>query len=713
MLNIGKVSLGVANKRYTHNLSFDNNTTFSFGAIQPLFSQLMTAKASVKLSAKQLVRLAPMPVPTFGRMKLVNKYCFVPISDVFPAYEALMSGIPYTAHYAGASVAESQFSYIPRSVPTISNRVLLCMLLGYCDFSIWSYTKDGDVAYGDKPIVKNTEGESPYNIAVRGLRDRMHNDHFYDSELMVNPNFVGPDGDFITPTGADYVFRLENLKGTAGEGPYTFLYCFRFTQKAKRLRSILIGLGYSLDFANDDDISLLPILCFYKAYFDNFALYRTQQWSTTNCYGLIKKIEDAAFTDFRSLFDGTLHSSTVEHTVIRKDFYGLFDDLCDCWYVYNDDYFSANRLSLTNDINVDNLSFVNADGSVGRTFYDTSSKAGDTTLGKETNNARSKQPFVGGDLSLIGLQVCQRLTRYVNKDSVIGKKMSDWVRVHFGADVANSLYKDVFNVGQSVVPIQVDDIFSTADTATASNQGEVLGAYGGKGIAFDKSGFSFTAPYAGYLICLSAIVPESRYFQGCDPTLYGIDKYTLPSKDFDALGYEVTPLGAVFGDNGLCADNLLKDGARTSKGFGFMPRFSGYKIKKDIVNGDMSRRPTMDDLSPYYLDRIISNQNYHVTIDENKNYHVVFTAESDIRDPQVLRYACRYNNLGNFNRIFYNSGSIFNGYSDDKEQPLMDDNFIVQSVYDMRLTDGLKPISMSYDTFEEETDNSTKDVSQD
>ena len=82
MFNIGKVSVGVSSKKYSKNMSFDNNTTFAFGAIQPLFCQLLMAKASIHIDARQLVRLAPLPVPTFARMKLVNKYCFVPLSDV-------------------------------------------------------------------------------------------------------------------------------------------------------------------------------------------------------------------------------------------------------------------------------------------------------------------------------------------------------------------------------------------------------------------------------------------------------------------------------------------------------------------------------------------------------------------------------------------------------------------------------------------------------
>lgn len=715
MFNIGKVSLGVSSKKYSKNMSFDNNTTFAFGAIQPLFCQLLMAKASINIDARQLVRLAPLPVPTFARMKLVNKYCFVPISDVYPAFENLMSGIPYTPDSSGNELSLS--SYVPQTLPFISNRVLLALVIGCgCDVSFWmkqSGSDDSANNYGSQPLVSSAP---KFRSCARAFNYRLCNNVTSSVAYTIDYNPIGGgDADFVSPEGADYVMQIDETSNT--NFAVSFVACIRFSQRAKRLRSILLGLGYNLDFANDDKVNMLPLLAFYKAHYNNFELNRSSQWSTTYAYQIITLISQNGFTNFIDLFDGANVDST--QLQFRKRLVGIFHsfifyELSQCWYSYNDDYFSANRLSLTNDVNPLNVPFVNADGSLGKTFFNnsTTTDPNESTLGKAVNQT-SKLPFVGGDLSLIAFQVCQRLTRYVAKDSVIGRKMSDWVRTKFGADVANSLYKDVFNVSQSVLPIQVDDIFNTADTAVSgSGDGEVLGAYGGKGVAFDKSKVSFTAPYYGFFICLSAIVPDSRYFQGCDTSLYGIDKYTLPTTDWDALGYEVTPLGAVFGDNNLCSDELIKKYGRTSKGFGFMPRFSGYKVKKDIINGDMSRRSTMDDLSPYYLDRIITNQNCDVQLDEAKNFIINFTTGSDIRDPQVLRYACRYPYLGNFNRIFYNSGKIVHGVASDAE-PLLDDNFIVQSVFDMRVSDGLKPISISYDTFEETTDNGTRDVKQD
>ena len=93
-MSFKNIVLGVQRKKYTHNLSFDNNTTMDFGVLQPLLSQYMEPKSNIKVSAKQLVRLAPMPTPSFARMFLRNYATFVKMTDVVPYHECLLSKIP-------------------------------------------------------------------------------------------------------------------------------------------------------------------------------------------------------------------------------------------------------------------------------------------------------------------------------------------------------------------------------------------------------------------------------------------------------------------------------------------------------------------------------------------------------------------------------------------------------------------------------------------
>ena len=189
----------------------------------------------------------------------------------------------------------------------------------------------------------------------------------------------------------------------------------------------------------------------------------------------------------------------------------------------------------------------------------------------------------------------------------------------------------------------------------------------------------------------SCIVPQVRDFVGSDPTLYAVDLDTIPVPDFDALGMELTPRGAVVGDNFICSYNEF-----TNSSFGFVPRYSGFKVKKDVVNGDMYCGYYKRDLQPYYLNRIPYN-NY---MDENHKIksHMSPAASTSW---QVLN---GNTSVGNFNRLFYDEGKPFTDYDNP-------DNFIVQTVFDFKVRNFLKPISESYETFDDTNDNNTTNVS--
>ena len=83
-MSFKSIVLGTQHKSYTHDMSFDNNTTMEFGVLQPLMSQYMLPQSSIKVNTKQLVRLAPMPTPSFARMYLANFASYVKMTDVVP-----------------------------------------------------------------------------------------------------------------------------------------------------------------------------------------------------------------------------------------------------------------------------------------------------------------------------------------------------------------------------------------------------------------------------------------------------------------------------------------------------------------------------------------------------------------------------------------------------------------------------------------------------
>lgn len=677
MSNFSKVNLGISTKRYTHDMSFDNNTTLSFGVCQPLFCQLLNDKDKLSGNIRQLVRLAPLPVPSFGRMRLVNKLRFVQMTDICPYYEAMLSG---------AYVNTSDTNYLPKEVLTSTVHLLTMLVLQY---SVIDYFKVDASSSTTKYVYQNINLPVVLKEAQQKIYNAASDSGDFEPIIPEPKPHVGNVNTAISPDSADYLISDSDS-----------FVCFRLTERGKRLRNVLIGLGYALDISCKDRVSLLPLFAYYKAWYDSYAPSRDSQWNQTNAFILI----DFCFQQYVTDIEGFTTAQGASAKV-QKASLGFFEDLANTWYVANDDYVSAHRL---NAISSNTTSFGNV---TKLPFTDKDS------LQTRLQFTEGSTPSVQGSRTInqFTLETLQRVSKFLNKDTVIGKKVSTWLKAHFGADVASSFFKDSVSLDDVVVSCNINDVFSTADTTSADGSGEQLGSYAGKGLGFGDGSFKFTAPTFGYFVVVSCLVPDSKYFQGIDPTLFGVDRFTLPNIDFDALSYEVTP------SSFLCAHNDIFVSGQVStsdKGFGFVPRYSAFKTRRNIVNGDMSRRGTIASYSPYYLDKILTENAIHSEKNADGSYSFVAVNNPLPVASEVWRYPTRYPWLGNFNRIFYNSGgdSFDDASSDDAANDFIntpiDDNFIVQSVVSMKLTNGLKPISQSYDVYDEDTDNSSKTITQ-
>lgn len=666
---IGGISLGKSTKKYLRNTDFDNNTTMDFGFCQPLFCQFLLPDSNISVSAKQLVRLAPMPVPSFARVSLVNKFVFVPWSDLCGYYEAMLSNLPYNG------------SFVPTQLPFVYNAYLSRCLLDNSLGSVATfYEIDTTVPSPITYKMCSAVDASKYSDSLATQWETELLDYACNKKFSFSPAQFKDSA--VSPNSADYLVNLV-------AGDKHVIAAFRYSTRAKHLRSVFIGLGYSLALQDWTKVNALPIFAFYKAWFDTYAPKRTVAWTDTDVFQFLKHVSDSYFTNLGNDED-------------NMDV--VFKSLSDCYYVSNDDFVSVHRRDIDN-VSLGSFSFVDSNGGI------SDSEQVFTYL----------QPSLSGDIRLIALDVVKRLTRFVNKDSIIGQKMSTWVRNHFNAQVANSLYQDVYQVKTDILPLQINDVFSTADTADPSSQsGERLGSYAGKGIGFGDTGCNFHSDRHGYLLCISAIVPKSGYFQGNDTSLYGLDRFTLPSADFDALGMEVTPFGFIAGDIGYTdMTAATSDKLDYSAGFGFVPRFSGYKFKKNIVNGDMSRRSLIDSMSPYYLDRILQTGDaLYQSLGDNKFAQIRQFYPSLPKASEQWRYLTRYPWLGDYDRIFYNddvyhgsTSTPVNSSSEDIDgSAARPDNFIVQSLFSMKIQDVLKPLAMSYDTFDEDSDNTSTEV---
>lgn len=688
-MSFKNIVLGVQRKKYTHNLSFDNNTTMDFGVLQPLLSQYMEPKSNIKVSAKQLVRLAPMPTPSFARMFLRNYATFVKMTDVVPYHECLLAKLPFST---GSS------TYTPAKMPFTDCRTLTFFLLSMSKYGVW--WRSSTQVY--KPVILSdipNIGASAQNAFLTEFNIKLPK----NADSLVKDftsNIVGAssvDDMTFSPLASDYTVSLN-------DGQYVL--CFQFNAKVNAIRKQFLGLGYALNLYDTTELSLAPLLAYYKAYYNLFGLTRDLPFETTNCFSLVKLIEDYSI-DFSK--------KTILEVTSTTSFYGKFiaflRDLGNLYYTDSNSYIAAQRDNIVNNTPLRSLSALSSQSGLLTPNYSPDNISSFINppvvpvLGSKDSNAN--QPF----LTQLSLDVLKRLTTFVNKDSAIGKRLSDWVKVHFGAEVSNSLFEDAFRLNSWSTAIDIDDVFSTSDTADVGtkNKGDFLGSYAGTGTGFSKSGFSFVAPVHGYCFVLSCIVPLTNCFQGIDPTLLGIDLDTIPQPEFDALGFEATPRDVFISDNDVC----VKPTKAYNDTFGFVPRYTGFKVKKNIVNGDMSKGYFKTDLLPYFNDRMFYNNT--VKFDPKSDGILMsFTSDNVPNASTEFQKICRYAFLGNFNRLFYNSGSLFptTGSATDSVPTsyVLSDNFIVQTVFDVRVSNWLKPVQNSYDTIDEDVDNNTTSV---
>lgn len=683
-MSLSSVKLGTAfNKRYSHNLDFDNNTTMDFGSVQPLLCQYLLPKSDVNLNYRQLIRLAPMPTPSFARIFAKNYARFVPMTDVVEYHEAFLANKPYYSH---------DRSFVPALLPFTENRVLMYMLLQLSQWSVYLATDVGSTQYKVYDPGNNYVGEynvlmqSFYSFVGLGSSPLRPLDHSLFLHNLVAVSFE--QSDYIVPV-------YNNPDTTELSQPDGFIV-FRFSDAAKRIRKVLVGLGYGLSLDDSNRVSLAPLLAFYKAYFDTFGLTRETAFESTLCYDLIRHISNYDYDYGMSSFAAAAPSQAPLN--IQGVFAGFIHTLGNLFYTSADNYLAAHRLDPMNhaSLPVSASSLLEATGNNTAHFELNNSDV--STPGVTISPAHAaNRPLI----QQLTLDVLKRVSRFVSKDSVIGYRISDWVKVHYGADVVSTLFEESNFIHQSSTPVDISDVFSTSDTAdiATKDKGEFLGAYAGKGIGFNKNGFNFRAPCHGYLFVFSCVVPVVRDFVGSDPTLYSVTSDSVPVPEFDALGYELTQRAACVGDNFIASHNEFHD-----KAFGFIPRYSGYKIKKDVVNGDMYLGYFKRDFQPFYLDRIPYN-NYikNFNRDTQTSYHLTLNMSSTPSASTAWQSLTGNSAVGNFNRLFYDEGKPFDSFGNN-------DKFIVQTVFSFKVRNFLKPISDSYDTFDESTDTSSTNV---
>ena len=702
-----KISLGLSTAKSTFDLGQDTHTTAEIGYFQPTFCRSVVPGSHMEISSHNMVRLSPLAVPTMGRLALRNYYYFVDYATLWTPFDALRTEVNYT--FGDGSVSTPQYC------PRFNNKELF-KYLSQADISVGVsyggesirdniyctvYTSDdlekpfsGDVntpidAYGeDDSIAEALQNvSSPFIPFILTTVDASGNTKVWRKEVseagvhspaVYSSSTVSQLGDtsrFVTITNqnADFSWMVES---TEGKKVYVL---GKFLGPAKRLRKIFLGAGYSFNPFDTEYVTPFKLLAIYKAWYDTFAVQRTQNWNHTNANKFIKLMSEKYSSTYKFIKDSDDFEVDEDQEYSIKLFNNFLAELADICYMLPADYFSASdvtgqRGAYTTDSN--NVSFRSWQQAV---QYGYPSNV--------TASASYQQTPIASDTSAMAMNMAQSLLKFVNKRSVIGRKIADLLKLNGEVDIHNNEHETVHHLGQDATTINISDVMSLASTDDAS-----LGDYAGRGIGLGGNDtFSYDTKAYGVLLCLSAIIPQSGYFQGTLHENKDNERFDWFTDEFDALGYQNLDFDELVSDNQfMSADGNINQG--TQGVFGIVPRYQHLKVGRNICNGDMSLPSMQSVMLPYTLDRHFTTFVPDLT---TKCKYKDFVLPSNT--PETFRKCQATSGYGDYNRIFqYVNGDY--------------DHFIMQMVFDAKVTSPMKSISQSYDTFNEENDNASINV---
>ena len=231
-------------------------TTNDFGFSLPIFAREVIPGDNWKINIKSFTRLAPMPVPTYGDFRQVNRCFYVRFSNVWKPWNDFYAGRPY--------VDDKGISHEYTSVPSFTNNLLISIFTGQTPTAPYQ----GKFAYS---VGSDFEGE-----------------HFTNK------------CDFEVCT------RITNVN---------HIVQYNFTTEGRRIYSLLLNLGYKINFAgtftsntvkhDTTSFSMLPLLCYMRAYYD---YYLPSKYTNTSSLRKYFEIVDWDITfqnvnNFYSFFD--------------------------------------------------------------------------------------------------------------------------------------------------------------------------------------------------------------------------------------------------------------------------------------------------------------------------------------------------------------------------------------------------------------------------
>ncbi|QCS36061.1 major capsid protein [Capybara microvirus Cap1_SP_109] len=417
----------------------------------------------------------------------------------------------------------------------------------------------------------------PYRTVMNGW-----NEFITDTKL--GPNTKVSSVPTFTNANLVEVFKGSNFS-TVVSSPGTYDYDFsiksgstvtyyQFTQLGRLCYDIMLNLGYSINFGDVVDttvMSALPLLSYNKVWID---WYRNPSYVYYN----------------KEKYDGGAMTVATLNEIFQTIGY----------INYEKDYFTSawDNPNGPNDGSVvsSSVSIVDPSTNLSTTYSPTN--AGGAPIVPMINGEGMTQYM---DTAL------HRLTDYIKRHQLAGTRAMERFAARFGIVLSDAKLDRSLYLGTDKLPINIADVMNTAGPSDPQSGLAALGEYAGKGIGYGTGKFNLESDEYGQLIIVSVIQPKITYYQGRDREVTHVSRLQYYTPEFDGLGVQAIRKDELKADAikvGELYSSYVPSGI-----FGYTSRYAEYKVPKDRITGDFRVNSRNYGLEVYHFGRDVKGKN--------------------------------------------------------------------------------------------------------
>lgn len=518
-----------------------------------------------KISDKQIVSTAVENVTDKGyQQDHVTSQCFMRPMVAFAREKPATRSMTVKA--------QDFIRLLPLPVPTFGRALVQSRAFFVPYRTIW---KDFNGFINQSPVAR-----SGGSFAIPSRTPYISNQQFISS-LVTKSNLV---------TSGSYDFKLDNgnMYKLSTFGQFEF--------------KVLEQLGYKINFNLSDTYEhcALPLLAYMKVMLD---WYYPSQYAYDSQYNVVAALFDQFY----------LEGSSIPAAIINS----FFDNICYC--SYDADYFAS---AWDNPVGPNSNTY-EGNYSIRDVTYDVGAEvSGNPVLASQVNNESISNgtpgSFVQFDNGSGGLtrainpssftkymhEMLSSMTDYTRRHSLAGVRAVDRYLAEYGISLSAEILRRSIYFGYSQHTIQFGDVYSTSDTA--SQGGDNLGDYAGKGAGYGQGTFTYdNRDEFGFFLIINSVVPKVGYYQGQVKDTMRSNVFDFYHGDYNGKGVEAISKREFYVPmDGTSVDAVpatLNEGV-----YGFIPRDGSLHCGFDRVTGLFNLDSVNSGLNAYYLQRYVS-----------------------------------------------------------------------------------------------------------